>query len=523
MYKLMNVHDKYEQNEFKDQLMKLCKMLVTPTRARCLKSSVFGSPLSKTQQVRLQYPRRRYTIHTKKIECKQQLCLPPPKNDNIKNLTLASMLFSNLTVYTIVRDTKDVLLVTACGAEAIPFMKTWFNFPLSIVSILYFSFLNNKGLDTKWVYRLTYLPIAFLYSLVGLVLYPNRHLIQPTLPLDGSFLHPIMASIANNWVSAAFYSLASIWGSMVISLLFWMVANQYTDVITAKKIYPLFGFIANFALIFAGIIMNKFSILYSNDWGTNMHLLMSVVFIFCSLSYGLYEFLSSHFDPVNAPVIKKSKKKVSLQEGIMNMFKEPFIRNMVFVIASYGSCIALYETCWKRYMYMYFPTPVEYSQFMGAVSYMKGLMTMAMMIMSSFILKHMKFSHSLLITPVTLTAIGIFFYASIFMNLPIVYVVYSGAVMGICTKALKYSFFDPNKEIAYIPMGEEIKTKGKATIEVISNPLGKSGSSLVLQSLILFYGSLMDALPMIALYFGMTCMVWIYVANEIGKTHDTVR
>ena len=70
---------------------------------------------------------------------------------------------------------------------------------------------------------------------------------------------------------------------------------------------------------------------------------------------------------------------------------------------------------------------------------------------------------------------------------------------------------------------EEIKTKGKATIEVISNPLGKSGSSLVLQSLILFYGSLMDALPMIALYFGMTCIVWIYVANEIGKTHDAVR
>lgn len=518
------------QNEFKDQLMTNCKMLVTPTRVRWCKSSVFESPLSK-KQARFQYPRQRYIIHTKRIECKQtpiqskskQLCLPPPKNDNIKNLTLASMLFSNLTVYTIVRDTKDVLLVTTCGAEAIPFMKTWFNFPLSILSILYFSFLNNKGLDTKWVYRLTYLPIALLYSLVGLVLYPNRHLIQPTLPLDGSFLHPIMASIANNWVSAVFYSLASIWGSMVISLLFWMVANQYTDVITAKKIYPLFGFIANFALIFAGVVIHKLSVIYSNDWGTNMHLLMSVVFVFCSLSYGLYEFLTSHFDPVNAPVIKKSKKKVSLQEGIMNMFKEPFIRNMVFVIASYGSCIALYETCWKRYMYMYFTTPVEYSQFMGTVSYMKGIMTMAMMILSSFILKHMKFSHSLLITPVTLTTIGIFFYASIFLHLPLVYVVYSGAVMGICTKALKYSFFDPNKEIAYIPMGEEIKTRGKATIEVISNPLGKSGSSLILQSLILFYGSLADALPMIALYFGMTCIVWIYVANEIGKTHDAVR
>ena len=385
---------------------------------------------------------------SKRIECKQSFYVSSLKSDKAKNFTLASMLFSNLTVYTIVRDTKDVLLVTSCGAEAIPFMKTWFNFPLSILSIFYFTFLNSKGLDSKWVYRLTYLPIAIIYSIVGLGLYPNRQLIQPTIPLDGSIIHPILASIANNWVSALFYSLASIWGSMVISLLFWMVANQYTDVKTAKRIYPLFGFIANFALIFSGAIMNKLSLLYSNDWGTNMHALMSIVFLFCSISYGLYEFLVDNFDPVNTSFIKKSKKKTSLKEGLLNMFNEPFIRNMVFVIASYGSCIALYETCWKQYLALYFTSPIEYSQFMGAVSYMKGIMTMLMMIVSSFILKHMKFSHSLLITPLTLSSIGIIFYASIFLNLPLIYVVYSGAILGVFTKALKYSFFDPNKEIA---------------------------------------------------------------------------
>ena len=166
---------------------------------------------------------------------------------------------------------------------------------------------------------------------------------------------------------------------------------------------------------------------------------------------------------------------------------------------------------------------MEYSQFMGTVSYTKGLVTMIMMGVSSVVLKNMKFSHSLLITPVTLSCVGFLFYSSILLKYPPIFIVYSGAVLGVLTKALKYSFFDPNKEIAYIPMSEEIKTKGKATIEVISNPLGKSGSSLMLQMLILFHGSLIDALPTIATFFGMTCFLWIYMANEIGKNHDDIR
>ena len=93
--------------------------------------------------------------------------------------------------------------------------------------------------------------------------------------------------------------------------------------------------------------------------------------------------------------------------------------------------------------------------------------------------------------------------------------------MGVCTKALKYSFFDPNKEIAYMSMSQEIKTKGKATIDVISNPLGKSGSSMLLQGMILLCGTLTDALPMIALYFIIVCCVWLYVVNDLGKNHTS--
>jgi ATP/ADP translocase len=49
-----------------------------------------------------------------------------------------------------------------------------------------------------------------------------------------------------------FYVMAELWGSVVVSLLFWGFANEVTTVSEAKKYYPLFGLGANVALIFSG-------------------------------------------------------------------------------------------------------------------------------------------------------------------------------------------------------------------------------------------------------------------------------
>jgi hypothetical protein len=59
----------------------------------------------------------------------------PPANERQKLIPLALMFFCILFSYTILRDTKDVLMITApkSGAEVIPFIKTYVNLPVAIV------------------------------------------------------------------------------------------------------------------------------------------------------------------------------------------------------------------------------------------------------------------------------------------------------------------------------------------------------------------------------------------------------
>merc|ERR1711904_394287 len=87
--------------------------------------------------------------------------------------------------------------------------------------------------------------------------------------------------------------------------------------------------------------------------------------------------------------------------------------------------------------------------------------------------------------------------------------VWVGTAQNVGTKATKYGMFDPTKEMAYIPLDAEQKTKGKAAIDVIASRMGKSGGSLIQQFLILFLGTLSACAPYIGLFLGAITVLWI--------------
>lgn len=88
-----------------------------------------------------------------------------------KILPLGLMLFFILFNYTILRDTKDVLVVTApnSGAEIIPFLKTYVNLPSAIGFTVLYSFLSNRMSADKVFYVVMTAFLAFFGSFATLI------------------------------------------------------------------------------------------------------------------------------------------------------------------------------------------------------------------------------------------------------------------------------------------------------------------------------------------------------------------
>jgi AAA family ATP:ADP antiporter len=71
--------------------------------------------------------------------------------------------------------------------------------------------------------------------------------------------------------------------------------------------------------------------------------------------------------------------------------------------------------------------------------------------------------------------------------------------------------------MAYIPLDEESKVKGKAAIEVLGSRIGKSGGSLIQQVLVLMFGNIISAAPILAVLYYAVLGWWAYSANRLSS------
>lgn len=204
---------------------------------------------------------------------------------------------------------------------------------------------------------------------------------------------------------------------------------------------------------------------------------------------------------------KKKKPRMTMKESAKFLMSSSYIRDLAMLVISYGLCINIVEVSWKSKLKQAFPNPNEYSAFMGNFSSATGTVTLVMMLLGRTIFSRFGWRFAALVTPtmIGVTGLGFFaltlfsdFFAPITASLgttPLMMAVLVGAAQNILSKSSKYSLFDPCKEMAYIPLDKESKTKGKAAIDVIGNPLGKSGGALIQQILIFWVGSLAAATP----------------------------
>ena len=75
----------------------------------------------------------------------------------------------------------------------------------------------------------------------------------------------------------------------------------------------------------------------------------------------------------------------------------------------------------------------------------------------------------------------------------------------------------PTPKQAYIPLDREMQLKGKAAIDVVCNPLGKSGGSAIQQVLIIAFGSLATSTPYLAVVLLGIVLLWLKAAASLDK------
>ena len=441
-------------------------------------------------------------------------------------------------------------------------MKTWVNLPGAVAFVAAYSSMANR-MGRQQLFYSVLAPFLAFFGAFAWVIYPLRSALHPVgfatwlaAALPAGFAAPI--AVMQNWTYSLFYLLANMWGSVVVSLLFWGFANEVTTVNEAKKYYPLFGLFANVALVFSGQFVRYVSTLHTSlpagvdAWGVALKLLMSAVVALGGVVAVCFRYL-------NVAVIRASggggrcrswRDGVGWQDGreeeeeAVNVLQGVVqVSCRVQVYSQLGdACCRLWHVYQPRRghlevkLKLAFPNPTDYSAFMGAFSSATGVSTLFMMLFGRFVFKKWGWGTAAMITPSVLLLTGIAFFAlclagntfapalAAMGTTPLMLAVLVGAAQNIISKAAKYSLFDPCKEMAYIPLDAEQKTKGKAAVDVIGGPLGKSGGSLIQQLLIVACGSLALSTPYLAAILGAIIFAWIHAARSLsGRFEEAMK
>lgn len=462
-----------------------------------------------------------------------------------KLLPMFFMFFCISFNYTILRDTKDSLIVTAAGAEAIPFLKSFGVVPAAILFMIVYAKLSNM-LSRENLFYVTLLPFIIFFGLFAFAMYPAREALMPHASAEAlrAYLPGGWSGLAaayENWMYSIFYILAELWGSVVLSLLFWGFANQITRVTEAKRFYSLFGLGANLALLVSGP-----AIVYVSDirkhlpanvdaWQISLNYLMGMVVIAGIAILAIYWWINRNvltdprFYDANQTTTKKKKAKMSLGDSFKFLFTSKYILCLAILVIAYGISINLVEITWKNQVKLQYPNPNDYSTFMGWFSTTTGAVTILMMLfVGGNVIRLKGWGFAALITPVVLLVTGIAFFSFVIFrdnllgyiaaigSTPLFLAVMFGAAQNIMSKSSKYSLFDPTKEMAYIPLDEESKVKGKAAVDVVGARLGKSGGSII-QMTLLAFGTLATITPYIGAILMVIIAIWIVAARSLSK------
>ena len=452
------------------------------------------------------------------------------KKSTIKFCLFGIVLFSLCLAYFVLRDTKDVLLITSpAGAPLISFLKS-----LSfLVTLVFFGFFflcyrRNNLPQILFVSTTLFLILFILFHFWGFqnvhYLHPNPGVIQELLKTHTE-IAPLLSAYGV-WSFSCYYLLAEMWGTFTITFLFWALANQTFTLTESSLSYPFLLFIfPGLGILWINELFPAITIPHS-PFENTMH---SYGYI---LLGGLLIFI------VGTWLIKKNKltdlpsltAEAAHIPKISTFFKCLYFFLIFVVITSLGFCEQLTKLLFRIHLKNYVPTTLEYTQFMEQYSSSVFYFSSLIFLLTFWLVWKFGWLKSALIFPLYLFITTCLFliyihYSSVNSLLNKLFVSEFSVIFWFFTiqtlmlSGLK-NLFLVTKEIAYVPFAATTKTRGKSITDFLFAGTGVwLGTSAFIHFNLI---SMEQNIESILFILTGTTMVWVLSVVLLGKMFNKI-
>ncbi len=476
---------------------------------------------------------------------------PIARSEAPKFLFITLLMFCILGIQNLIRAMKDSVINTMIGTETISFLKFWGVLPASfLIVIVYVKLISiMKGENIFYLIMSTFLGFFLLFAFF---LFPNHEMIH----LNPKTVNSLVLSYPNfkwfiflfsKWSFSLFYIIAELWPTAIFALLFWQFVNKITTIDESKRFYPLFGLLGQTGLYLSGTFLQNLSVM--NEYFTNLLNLdlprsvvtiQIVMLVVASLGViGLIAFWVLNHKILDITTTENlqfrvKKNQIGIKESLQMIIHSRYIRLITILLFSYGVAINLVEGPWKAEAVQIYTNPTDFAEFQGNYLKYTGILTILFVLLGSNIVRRLGWFSAAVITPFMVLITGLAFFCvanfdpvATFMMLsfsftdPVMLAIIIGAIQNVLSKSSKYTLFDSTKEMSYVPLDEQLKTRGKAAADMIGTKLGKSASAL-LQSMIFVIiptATYPSISPFLMVVFTIICIIWIWAVIELNKEY----
>lgn len=450
--------------------------------------------------------------------------------------------------FSVLRSMRNALVVADTGGSSafIPYFELFGTFPASILLTWGLSRLM-RFFSFRFIFSMTLFFFLGFFIVFAFWIYPHREEIHMMLESKLGFLMAFsrFKVVFTHWPDMVFYIMSELWKVALLSVIFWGFLNQNLSLQEAKRFYPPLLLGSSIGPILAGPITVfctslftwKLFPLSSLRWQHSLYLLTLFLLLCGLLTYFMFNYLFKKLQIRNLAFSAKgataekepfSKKLLSLSSSLRYLMKSPYLSALLVIVIAEYVCYALGELIFLETLKSKYPTPSEYCQYMGNLSFWMGIMTaVSALVFTPHLLQSYRWSRTVLITPVLMVVITFAFFFAIYLGkigvLPgaTALIITMGSLHFCIGRAAKYTLFDAIKEIAFIPLNQEGQVKGKLIIDGIGSRLGRGTSSLISILLFLMMGGPGESAIFAGILAITFALVMIPAGRFVGSELDT--